>query len=934
MQRTSVVALISNLCLAFVCLACLPVFAQENQVVRVGVAVLRSGPGTVSGTEARDRLVKALRQRKPDKKSPQVLETVALEASSEEKALAEAREKKCEFVLYTHLSDLTTTYKFSSDNGGQDLPIFNATVEYRLNRAINGSGFAMGSVKTEDPTSNTDAVWQALSQVASRASAEIRKGKGTGSPPAVAATAPTPVAPRAVQEMAIAPDYCAWLPSDIAHADALRGACEYAITLPAKMPNFVCARETARYRGNSRAPADLISASVRYEEGNESYSDVKVNGRPIAGEADQTPGLRSTGEFGGDLRALVNLENHPLFAYDRESKVGDHAAWVFAYQIAEQKNPLWRLHGADQVLAPPYSGELWLDQKDGTVLRFRSVAKDMPPTFPMKNVDLQIDYERIAFGDGTDFVLPIGSTLTTTYVHQESSRNVVQFRDCHKFRARGRLVLKSDVGTQGPASSAQVAPSQDSLQKESDEGEAIFGAIREQSLRENEERQEAEQKKMLDAVTSAALERISVLQREQQRIEAQGQAIAKSAAEASEGPARAILKVSAKLVLVSVVLRDAKGHAVGNLGQENFRLFDEGKPQVITHFSVEPGALTVPAQEKNAEKDSAPAHAEGLVKAVTNRSVSPVAERDTAYLFDDVHASFEDLVSARDAAERYLGLMKAGERAAVFTTSGSLAVDFTRNHESLLAGLSGLRPHPIIPESSCPPISYYMADLMVNQGDLEANAVAVEEAVECAFHGMGTGPERQQAQRLASAKAFEVLNAGNVENRKALAVLNSVIRRTSSMPGQRAIVLVSPGFLAVAPDMRQDVMEIVDRAVQAGIIVNTLDARGLYTVGLSGNSSHLGQDRLQFDSAEAQARSDVMFEFADGTGGIFFHSNNDLDEGFRRTAAAPEFVYVLGFSPQRLDGKFHKLKVALNGAGKFEVQARRGYYALKPVAVK
>jgi VWFA-related protein len=396
--------------------------------------------------------------------------------------------------------------------------------------------------------------------------------------------------------------------------------------------------------------------------------------------------------------------------------------------------------------------------------------------------------------------------------------------------------------------------------------------------------------------------------------------------------------VSAKLVLVSVVLRDAKGHAVGNLGQESFRLFDEGKPQVITHFSVEPGTLAVPAPEKNQDKNqaknSAPVPAEGLVKAVTNRSVPPAAERDTAYLFDDVHASFEDLVSARDAAERYLGLLKAGERAAVFTTSGSVTVDFTGNHESLLAGLSGLRPHPIIPESSCPPISYYMADLMVNQGDLDANGVAVEEAVECAFHGMGTGPERQQAQRLATAKAFEVLNAGNVENRNALAVLNSVIRRISSMPGQRSIVLVSPGFLAVTPDMRQEVMEIVDRAVNSGVIVNTLDARGLYTVGISGNSSHLGQDRLQFDTAEAQTRSDVMTEFASGTGGVFFHNNNNLDEGFRRTSSAPEFVYVLGFSPQKLDGKFHKLKVTLTGAEKFEVQARMGYYAFKTAGVK
>ena len=70
---------------------------------------------------------------------------------------------------------------------------------------------------------------------------------------------------------------------------------------------------------------------------------------------------------------------------------------------------------------------------------------------------------------------------------------------------------------------------------------------------------------------------------------------------------------------------------------------------------------------------------------------------------------------------------------------------------------------------------------------------------------------------------------------------------------------------------------------------------------------------------------------ADGTGGIFFDNNNDFDEGFRRTADPPEFVYMLGFSPQnlKLDGKFHQLKVSLNVKDGSTLLARRGYYAPK-----
>jgi VWFA-related protein len=149
------------------------------------------------------------------------------------------------------------------------------------------------------------------------------------------------------------------------------------------------------------------------------------------------------------------------------------------------------------------------------------------------------------------------------------------------------------------------------------------------------------------------------------------------------------------------------------------------------------------------------------------------------------------------------------------------------------------------------------------------------------------------------------------------------------MPGQRTIVLVSPGFLALTPETHEVVMKIIDGAVRSGIIINTLDAEGLVAAGFTGSATDL--EGSQFHSAEAEARRGVMLDFATGTGGIFFHNNNNLDEGFRRTADVPEFVYVLGFSPQRLDGKFHKLNVTLNNAPKFDLQTRRGYYALKPI---
>ena len=74
-----------------------------------------------------------------------------------------------------------------------------------------------------------------------------------------------------------------------------------------------------------------------------------------------------------------------------------------------------------------------------------------------------------------------------------------------------------------------------------------------------------------------------------------------------------------------------------------------------------------------------------------------------------------------------------------------------------------------------------------------------------------------------------------------------------------------------------------------------------------------------------------MAELADGTGGTFFHNNNDLDAGFRRLTDAPETVYVLELSLDniKLDGSYHRLKVSLSHDG-FDVNARHGYFTPKP----
>ena len=122
--------------------------------------------------------------------------------------------------------------------------------------------------------------------------------------------------------------------------------------------------------------------------------------------------------------------------------------------------------------------------------------------------------------------------------------------------------------------------------------------------------------------------------------------------------------------------------------------------------------------------------------------------------------------------------------------------------------------------------------------------------------------------------------------------------------------------------------------------ISTLDARGLWAIPPGGDASQPNvsaaatQNRARYDNEAATAYGMVLGEFADGTGGTAFHNNNDLREGFQRTGASPEFMYVLAFSPQNLryDGAYHSLKVTAKDTRGVTLQARHGYYAPKHAA--
>jgi VWFA-related protein len=384
------------------------------------------------------------------------------------------------------------------------------------------------------------------------------------------------------------------------------------------------------------------------------------------------------------------------------------------------------------------------------------------------------------------------------------------------------------------------------------------------------------------------------------------------------------LKVRVNVVEVRAVVRDDQGKPVANLRKDDFRVYDDGKLQPIMNFAVEGEEA-----RKAAEPEKAGRPVEETSLGVVTITGPP--ERFVALLFDDTHLEDTDLSIARNAAREFLDGVGRGDRIGFYSMSGQFTHEFTGDKEQLKRSLPALVPHPQLTSMAhdCPRLSYYLANQVDTFHDTTAFQIIVNETLDCAF--AGDKRMTQEAQSMAKTAIRQAISFGEADNNFAYDHIGNVLRRLAEMPGKRTLLVVSPGFSLTA--RKERLLHLVDQANRAQIVINTLDARGLYTAAdYAGSTSGVpSAEVINYHADEQKDQSVLLAALAEGTGGTHFRNSNDISGGLKQLGEAPPITYVLVISPQaqKANGAFHKLKVELTGNAHYQIQARNGYYAEK-----
>jgi hypothetical protein len=233
------------------------------------------------------------------------------------------------------------------------------------------------------------------------------------------------------------------VPAGNPHMALIEQAREAAASFLEGLPNYVCQEQTTRYVSETRQPSwnvvDVVSAEVVYDDHQESYRNLQINGRPTK-KSPEDSGAWSTGEFGTILGNLFAPQSATEFKYVQEETLSHRATSLFDFKVARVRAS-WKIWVPGQYIMPAYKGSVWIDKQTGQVLRIEMQAKEVPQAFPEISVETAVDYDTISLGSADRFLLPVHAEALSCWRNSnECQRNVIEFRNYHKFE--GESVIK------------------------------------------------------------------------------------------------------------------------------------------------------------------------------------------------------------------------------------------------------------------------------------------------------------------------------------------------------------------------------------------------------------------------------------------------------------------------------------------------------------
>jgi VWFA-related protein len=386
------------------------------------------------------------------------------------------------------------------------------------------------------------------------------------------------------------------------------------------------------------------------------------------------------------------------------------------------------------------------------------------------------------------------------------------------------------------------------------------------------------------------------------------------------------VRITTNLVQVDAVVTDKDGKPVTDLQPEELQILEDDKPQKITNLSY----VTLASVGVSKPAEPAKPFDKNAVPTPPVRLRPDQVHRTMALVVDDLGLSFESAHYVREALKKFLDQqMQPDDLVAIIRTGGGIGAlqQFTSDKRQLYAAVEKVKWNP------------------QGRGGIAVFApISKDPANAAPLSANGNADDRVDALKGGTIDEFreELFAVGT------LGAVNYIVRGLRELPGRKSVVLISDGLKifnksdqAGSTRILTALRRLTDLANRASVVIYTLDARGLQTLGFSAADSTAGMTTEQIERSLSDRRTD-FFESQNGlnylavqTGGFAIRNTNDLNSGIKRVIEDQRGYYLIGYRPDEstfdeVSGriKFHKLSLKVTRTGKFNVRMRNGFYGI------
>jgi VWFA-related protein len=372
-----------------------------------------------------------------------------------------------------------------------------------------------------------------------------------------------------------------------------------------------------------------------------------------------------------------------------------------------------------------------------------------------------------------------------------------------------------------------------------------------------------------------------------------------------------------------VTVLDRNGAFVEGLKREQFELRVDKKPRQIQFFE------RVKAGSANEEAQLAAARGGAPTTTVTKAGSAPLDRgRSVFFYVDDFHLSPGSMFNVRKMLLKFVdNEMGQNDEAAVMSPSGKIGFlqQLTDNKEVLRLAVERLRGRPSATRDlERPPMSEYQA-LQV-EIDRELLAYFVEQVMR-----QIPNIARTAAEEMVLGRARQLRTEAGRVTANTLQSLEGLVASSKELPGRKLILFISDGFfLDFNADSADRLRRVTAAANKAGVVIYTIDARGLIASLNDASSDAPPDESGRVDRAmmgEMGASQDALNALARDTGGRPLFNSNDLSSGFTRAIEETSGYYLIAWRPEAEDhrGKSARVDVSIVGRPELTVLLRQGF---------